>query len=222
VAQHVHWDQAPVNPARLHEAGVPFALTSHGLEKRLHFRARVRKAIEAGLPEAAALAAVTTTPAQLLGLSEQLGSIETGKIANFTVTNGDLFGEETRVLAVWVDGDHYTVRDAKKDDVEQVAGRWKVVAGKVEAPTQEWTLEVKGNEWTLRATLEDERGRVPVRRLRWDQGELIVEIGVGDKVETLRLRSAGKKELKGTWRQADGTSTDLAASRPEPSMGGER
>lgn len=217
-----HWDQAPANPARLHEAKVPFAFTSHGLEKRAEFRTRVGKAIEAGLPQDAALAAVTTTPAGLLGIGDQLGSLEEGKIANITVTDGDLFAEKTRVLAVWVDGERHAVRDPKKDNVEQVAGRWKVVAGKADAPTQEWTLEVKGNEWTLRATLEDERGSVPVRRLRWDQGELIVQIGQGERTETLRLRAAGKKELKGTWRQADGTSTELAASRPEPSLGGER
>lgn len=217
-----HWDAAPGNPARMHEAGIEFAFTSHGLDKRSTLRAQVRRAIESGLPESAALAALTTVPARLLGVDDRLGSIEAGKIANFTVTNGDLFAEDTRVLAVWVDGDHYAVRDRKKDDVEQVAGRWRVVAGTSDDPVRTWTLEVRGNEWTLRATLEDARGAVPVRDLRWDQGELIVQIGVGERVETLRLRAAGKKELAGTWSQVDGTRTQLAASRPEPSAGGER
>ena len=228
VAQNVemeelrHWKAAPANAARLHDAGVEFAFTSHGLEKREQFRARVTKAVSQGLPEPAAVAAVTTAPAHLLGVDDRLGTIERGKIADLTVTDGDLFGDKTRILEVWVDGDRYEVRDPKRDNFEAVAGRWKVVMARKGEPAKEWILDLKGNEWTLRGSLADATGELPVRQMRWQQGELLVRIGDDPKAETLLLRPAGKKELRGSWRQADGTETPVEAERSEPSMGGDR
>jgi hypothetical protein len=217
-----HWKLAPANAARLHEAGVEFALTSNGLEKRDQFRSRVAQAIAAGLPEPVAVAAVTTVPARLLGVGKRLGSIEPGKIADLTVTDGDLFGDKTHVLEVWVDGDRYEVRDPKRDSVENLVGRWKVVAERPGRPEQSWILELQGSEWTLRGTLADSSGALPVRQLRWQQGELLVRIGQEPKAETLRLVPAGKKELRGSWQHADGTETPVEAERSEPAMGGER
>ncbi len=88
------------NAARLAEAGVAFALTSGGRDDLLE---GVRKAIEYGLPEDRALRAVTTTPAELLGLSHLL-RIEQGMAATFIVTSGPLFEEETRVVYTFVEG----------------------------------------------------------------------------------------------------------------------
>ena len=63
--QLMHWDIAPENPARLDAAGVPIALTSHGLRDQATFLAAVRRAVERGLKPDSALKAVTTTPAAL-------------------------------------------------------------------------------------------------------------------------------------------------------------
>ena len=49
LADLMHWDIAPENPARLDAAGVTFALTSHGLRDQATFLAAVRRAIERGL-----------------------------------------------------------------------------------------------------------------------------------------------------------------------------
>ncbi len=215
-----HWNAAPANAARLQAAGIAFALTSNGLEKRADFRRHVRRAIEAGLPEAAALAAVTTVPARLLGLEAHLGSIETGKIANFTVTDGDLFAEKTRVLEVWVDGERFEVRDDKLDAFDQVAGKWQLRSG-TGGEEREWKLELQGNEWTLRGTLTDAAGHeIPVQQLRWQQGELWLRLGAATTPQTLRLRPE-KKALRGTWQQPDGKATAVEGSRPEPVPGSE-
>ncbi len=106
-----HWNQAPENPATLAKNGIAFALTANGLKDVKSFRANVGKAIERGLTPERALAAVTTTPALLLGLSDRLGTLAPGKIANLTVTRGELFSEKGKVAEVWVDGDRYEVSE---------------------------------------------------------------------------------------------------------------
>jgi len=117
-----HWAQAPENPAVLARHGVSFALSAHGLKDVKSFRERVSRAIERGLPRSDALAAVTTVPASLLGLPDRLGTIAPGKIANLTVTRGELFSEKGKVRDVWVDGNRYEV---SKDETSH-KGRWEL------------------------------------------------------------------------------------------------
>ena len=113
------WQDAPGNPAALAKAGVTFALTSNGLKDTKQFAVNVGKAIQRGWSADAALAAVTTVPARLLGLDARLGTIAPGKIANLTVTRGALFGGG-KVREVWVDGNRYeTARDEAAP-----AGKW--------------------------------------------------------------------------------------------------
>ncbi|RMI06523.1 MAG: amidohydrolase, partial [Calditrichaeota bacterium] len=86
-----HWEAAPFNPRRLHEAGIPFAITHTSRDKKADFYANLRRAIEKGLPEDAALEALTLTPARLAGVDHLLGSIEPGKRAHLIVTDKNLF-----------------------------------------------------------------------------------------------------------------------------------
>jgi imidazolonepropionase-like amidohydrolase len=120
-----HWQDAPGNAAALARAGVTFALTANGLKDAKSFRANVAKAIARGLTEAQALAAVTTTPARLLGLEARLGTIEPGRIANLTVTRGALFSESGKVREVWVDGNRY---ETAKDETSP-KGKWAMSSG---------------------------------------------------------------------------------------------
>ena len=102
------WDQAPSNPALLRREGLEIALTTHGLGKPNRFRHNVRLAIARGLSESDALAALTTAPAKMCGLSDQLGRIEPGLLAHLTVVeNGGYFDPEARVREVWIDGQRF-------------------------------------------------------------------------------------------------------------------
>lgn len=99
------WDHAPGNAALLRREGREIALTTHGLAKKSVFRANVRLAMARGLSETDAVAALTTVPAKLSGMAEQLGSIEPGKLAHLTVFEGGrAFDEGARVREVWIDG----------------------------------------------------------------------------------------------------------------------
>ena len=111
------WDHAPGNAALLRREGREIALTSHGLAKRTSFRANVRLAIARGLSDTDALAALTTAPAKLCGVSDQLGSIEPGKLAHLTVfEKGRAFDDAARIREVWIDGRQFLapMRDEKK------------------------------------------------------------------------------------------------------------
>ncbi len=79
-----------------------FALTSGGGEADI--REGVRKAIEYGLSEDAALRAVTTAPAALLDV-DHIAQVRAGMAATFIVTDGSLFGEDTKILYTFVEGE---------------------------------------------------------------------------------------------------------------------
>lgn len=111
------WDHAPGNAAVLRAQGLDIALTTHGLAKKSSFRGNVRLAIARGLAEADAVAALTTVPAKLCGVAEQLGTIEKGKLAHLTVfENGRCFDQGSHLREVWIDGRVFPtpLRDTKK------------------------------------------------------------------------------------------------------------
>lgn len=115
------WDHAPGNPAVLRREGLDIALSTHGLGKKSRFRPNVRLAIARGLREADAIAAVTTTPARICGVADQLGTIEPGKLAHLTIVEkGRYFDEEARVREVWIDGRQFLgpLKDDKKKDAD--------------------------------------------------------------------------------------------------------
>ena len=97
-----HWELAPTNPGAIEKAGIPFCLTSSDLRDAKSFLSSVRKAIENGLSEKAAMDALTKTPATWFGVYDKVGSIEAGKLANFIITTGPVFAEKTTLLQNWV------------------------------------------------------------------------------------------------------------------------
>ena len=91
-------------PAALAKAGVPFAFTVGGLQAPAEFvRSVARTVREGGLPEDAALEALTAGAARLAGAGERLGTIEKGKMANVIVADGNLF-DNSRIRHVFVAG----------------------------------------------------------------------------------------------------------------------
>jgi imidazolonepropionase-like amidohydrolase len=116
-------DRAPSAPAALAKTGVKFAFYSGGISSPKEIVKAVKKSIDAGLAPDAALRALTLSAAEIYGISDRLGSIENGKIANLVVTDGDLFNDKTKIKMVFVDGRRYEVRepsqpgDSKKADL---------------------------------------------------------------------------------------------------------
>jgi imidazolonepropionase-like amidohydrolase len=106
-------DRAPGSPAALAKVGVKFAFSSGGLADPKEIQKNVRRAATAGLSSDAALRAFTLDAAEILGVSDRLGSIEPGKIANLVIADGDLFAEKTKVKHVFVDGRHFEIHEVE-------------------------------------------------------------------------------------------------------------
>ncbi|KIC90703.1 amidohydrolase family protein [Flavihumibacter solisilvae] len=136
-----HWEMAPANPAMFEKANIPFCLTAADLKEAKQFLAAVRKAIEYGLSESKALEALTRTPAGLLGVYDEVGSITTGKWANFIITSGPVFQEKTVIFQNWIQGQKYSITESG----------WAAATGQYQLAlisdkgTTNYTLEVKSS-----------------------------------------------------------------------------
>ena len=115
LADMKHWELAPTNPAVLEKNNVRFAFTASDLKKKSDLLPNIRKAIENGLSEETALEALTSTPASLLKVQNQLGSLDKGKLANFIITSDNIFEEKTKIYDNWVQGIRYAVNQESEE-----------------------------------------------------------------------------------------------------------
>ena len=109
-------DRAPGTPAALAKANVKFGFYSEGLASPKDIFKSLKKAMDAGLTSDAAIRALTLDGADILGLSDRMGSIAPGKIANLVVTDGEIFNEKTKVKHVFVDGQWFEIHDDAKPE----------------------------------------------------------------------------------------------------------
>ena len=92
-------------PSKLQKAGVKFAISTgdSGAENRdLPYHAGLASAY--GLPKEEALKSVTIYPAEIFGLSDRIGTLEAGKMANVVVTDGDLLDPRTNIKYMFIGG----------------------------------------------------------------------------------------------------------------------
>jgi hypothetical protein len=141
---------APRLPAALDAAGVEFALVTAGMKSARSFPENLAAIVKAGLSPDKALAAVTTTPARLLGLSRSMGSIEPGKQANLLIVEGELFTDKPKIRHLFVQGYHQEIEE------EETIGDPNAVVD----PRGTWSInsEVMGRSsestWTIRGASE--------------------------------------------------------------------
>lgn len=149
------WDWAAENPAMLKRGGATIALTTFGLSDRKDFRKNAARAVERGLSDTDALASLTTVPAQFCRLSDRLGTIEKGKIANLTVVaGGSYFDAENKIREVWIDGRIFPVEPPK------VASETKAIK-KADPKTND-----KADEETAKKKLEADKKKAELAKVR--------------------------------------------------------
>jgi imidazolonepropionase-like amidohydrolase len=98
------YDAAYANAAALHRAGVRFAIVSDDSENVRNLPYEAAMAAAYGLPEAAALRAITLSPAEIFGAADRIGSIDLGREANLVLATGDILDTRTQVTHVFVGG----------------------------------------------------------------------------------------------------------------------
>lgn len=91
-------------PRILQDAGIPFAITAQEMRDEESLIRQAMIATRFGLPAEAALSAVTTNAAKLIGLGEGAGTIKAGGEADLVVWSGDPLSATSRVKAVVIGG----------------------------------------------------------------------------------------------------------------------
>lgn len=121
-----HYTQA----GKFNSNGVRFGFSTMEVKSK-DFRTNLLKVIENGLSEDRALAALTIEPASILGVSNLMGTIEVGKMANLMVSDTAYFTKDANVRYVFVDGVKYEYEAKKKkkkksngDEAVDAAGVW--------------------------------------------------------------------------------------------------
>lgn len=92
--------QVTALPRHLDEAGVPFAIASGSARLASVLPMMGAAAVGAGCSPEAALRALTLTPAEILGVAKDTGSLSRDKFADVLVTDGPLFASDSRVMLV--------------------------------------------------------------------------------------------------------------------------
>jgi hypothetical protein len=199
---------------KLEKAGIPFAFTTVGT-KPADLMKSLKVMIENGLSEQGAMAALTTHPATILGISRFAGTIEKGKMANLILTTDSLFKEDSQVKHVVVDGFVYDYELATKKKAEsnvdkkdslKLDGNWDY---KTETPQGSsggiLAIAKEGDTYTGTITYDDPSGSgqtsAPIRDVAVDGNKLTFFFDVTASGMTIAVEITG--EISGA--SMDGT-----------------
>ncbi|HYP28684.1 MAG TPA: amidohydrolase family protein [Blastocatellia bacterium] len=219
--------ELPGAAAKLAQAGVKFAFTSGSLRPQ-EFLANVQKAVDNGLPRDAALRALTIDAAEILAVSDQVGTIEVGKIANLLVTSGDLLAKDTKVRHVFIDGAEVELKRA--DAPAQRPGAGGPPSAAAVDPSGEWAVVIRMPQGDMNATLSLRRegqqivgtfagpsGDFPIRNARINGNQLTFSISLqvgGDTVEATTNGTIEGNSIRGTISLSAMGQVEFTGSRP--------
>ncbi len=98
------YDDPNTLPGVLADAGVQIAFATFNSSDSRTLPYEAANAVSFGLPQEAALAAITLGPARILGVADRLGSLEIGKVGNVIVADGDPLEITTEIEHVFIKG----------------------------------------------------------------------------------------------------------------------
>ncbi|PHN02603.1 amidohydrolase family protein [Flavilitoribacter nigricans] len=207
-----HWELAPANLSYLEKAGIDFALTVDGLSKKSDFWSNLRKAIDYGLSEDAALKALTEVPAKLMGVADMVGSLKEGMVANFIITSGNVFDEDATIYENWIQGKPYKLNDMVAPDL---SGQYVLALG-----GDSYDLEISGKP-----------GRPQAKIVVNDTTDVKVNLSLDEEMVSLSFNPDPKdkeggmislsgwiqdKSLAGTGQMSNGAWVDWSANYADP------
>ena len=144
LSQLKHWEMAPSNPYFLEKNGINFSITSHGIKNLSDFRKNLIKSHERGASKSTLLKALTYNPSKFINMDHKIGAIKESFIANFFISDGDIFSNETKILSNWIQGKWHRVTDTNINDY---VGNYSLVfETKDDKKIASLILNVKGNK----------------------------------------------------------------------------
>jgi len=158
--------------------------TAQGQSSPAELFANIAIAVEHGLDADAALAALTTGPAEWLGIADRAGRVAPGYMANLVVVEGDLFAEQPTISEVWVDGHRFELAKLTPPEVDP-AGTWNLTLGLEGMGDLEATLTLSGEPSNMQGTLVVMGNESPLSEARVSGKQLQV------KIDAARFGGAG-------------------------------
>jgi Amidohydrolase family len=141
-------------------AGVQFGFSTMGTRGN-KVKTHMMTMIENGLSADDALAALTTSPASLLGIDKVAGTAEVGKLGNLVVTTGPYFEKKSQVKYVFVDGDKYDyeIKEDKKKDGKATDDASAETSNDPIVGTWTWTMTTPGGDQEGKMIIKLEDGK---------------------------------------------------------------
>ncbi len=214
--------EAPRNAGRLASAGVRFAFQSGAMTNIADFLPNASKAIQNGLSRDEALRAMTVRPADILGVIDRMGTIEVGKIANLTVTRGDIFDKSTRIAYVFIDGRPIELKPATQDSTptsKGATGTWTISIRMEGAPEEKATLSLKQEGTALTGSIQGDFASVPISNGSIDSSgnvKFTASVTFGEKSSDASF--VGKisgNQITGTVQTVGMATATFAGTRPD-------
>lgn len=204
-----HWERAPGNAAALAQADIDFSFTLHELKKAGDFWPNLRRAVAHGLSADKALAALTTVPARIAGVSNKAGKLAPGYMADFVIAEGDLF-TEGKIKSVWLQGQQVELEPMFQADF----------SGTLALTIANQAVNLKVNDGKqVSGALQLADSEVKIRDAKRDEStlEFVVDADFGgvQGAWRMRLEQAATDSFTGIAIAPDGRELSLQAQRSE-------
>jgi len=212
------WELAPFNPRILEDNEIDFAITSSGGNDE--FWENLEKAVDSGLSEQKAIAAITFSAAQILGLENIVGQLTPNALANFVITTDPLFTEDAQILENWIEGERFVLAE----DFDDRAGSYSI-----EVDGEQYSIELSFENSSASAQLivsEDE-----TRKANIDLTEDLITLNFAIDEDGNRVRLSGwpvdgtagwqgngrsPNGARMAWRMTRNAGNDEAENEPAP------
>jgi imidazolonepropionase-like amidohydrolase len=215
---------APKTAMRLSAARVRFAFQSGAMTEMSNYLSSAAKTIQNGLARDEALRALTLRPAEILGVADRLGTLEVGKIANLTVTRGDIFDKDSQITHVFIDGRPVDLKPATAAATGGASanGNWALSVNLGEGETVT-TLALQQEGEQLRGSIQGALGSAQISSASIGQGgdlRFTVPINIGGlTTEATFTGTINGNEMRGSIQvvgRAPGSFTGTRAAGSTP------
>ena len=194
------WNQKPTNPSHLEKNNIVFAITLDGLKSPNNLKENIIKAIDHGLTKEKALEALTSIPAKLIGRNDVLGYLKKDYLANFLITSGEIFDNNTVIYENWVKGNRNIINSM---EIRDIRGKYKLTVG-----DKNTVLDISGKLEKPKAKLKD--STLTVKKLSYKGGWLNMTVNDDSKFIRISLRvNKENNNLNGKAYYSDGSVSNL-------------